>query len=303
MNLTNFPNGVSSYGMPVLGMGIPATTGNVFFVHSGTGSDDNSGEPTAPKATIDAAVGECTANQGDTIIAKAGHAEDISAATSLVLDVAGITVIGLGHGSARPTLTFTATASRIPISANSVVFSNFILMASIASIVSGVTVTGDDVVLDRVEWNLDATGVEFLQMLDIDAADGVTIQNCKLFAENIAGCNTGIRIDATTYLSVLDCELRGDFTTAAISGNAGTGAASTDGLIKGCLIENRDSTAGVVIDNHDDSTGLLSDNRCFTLLASAPETALDPGDFLCDETYVVNAVDESGTIVPTALST
>lgn len=307
-NLTNFPNGVSSFGVPVMGSGslIPVTTGTYFHVNSGhtNAANTNVGtDPSYPLATIDAAVGKCTASAGDVIIVAPGHAETISAATSLVADVAGIAIIGLGWGRLRPTLTFSATASRIPISADNVLISNLVLVASIASIVSGVTVTGDDVTLDQIEIDLDETGVEFLQMLDIDAAARATVQNCRLIAENIAGCNTGIRVDATTYLRIINTEIRGDFTTAAISGNAGTGAASTDAAIVGCRIENLDTTAGLCIDMHDDSTGIISDNRLFTLFATAPETAFDPGACLVDETYVVNAIDESGTICPTVLST
>jgi hypothetical protein len=304
MSLTHFPGGITSFGMPVLGSSLPATTGTVYFVDSGAGNDTNLGtDPTAPLATIDAAHNKCAANNGDTVIVMPGHAENITGATSLVLDTAGVTIIGLGVGRSRPVLTFTATGSLIPISAANVFVSNLIFMASIAAIVSGMTVSGDDVTLDRCEWDLDATGVEFLQMLDVDAASRVTIQNCRLIAENIAGTNTGLRFDTANYLRVLGCEFRGDFTTAAISGTAGSAAASTDIVIADCLIENLDPTAGLVIDVHDNGTGVISNNNCFTLFTTAPETALDPGDCLVCETYVVNDENESGTIVPTTLST
>jgi hypothetical protein len=46
MGTTNFPGGVTSFGVPVLGGGyaVPATTGNYFFVDSNTGSNGNSGK-------------------------------------------------------------------------------------------------------------------------------------------------------------------------------------------------------------------------------------------------------------------
>jgi len=307
MTLTNFPNGISSFGVPVLGgANIPSTTGTYFFVDSGAAqaSDANAGTtPTYPMATIDAANNAATASNGDVIIVMPGHVENITAATSLVLDKAGVTIIGLGFGRNRPVLTFTATASRIPISADDIYVSNLVLDASIAAIVSGVTVTGDDVTLDNIEWNLDATGVEFLQMLDVDAADRVTVQNCKFIAENIAGTNTGIRFDTASYLRIVNSEFRGDFTTAALSGTAGSAAASTDVVIAHNFIENRDTTAGILLDAHDNGTGLLAHNSMFTLFATAPETALDPGNMLCVENYIVNAVDESGLRVPETQST
>lgn len=306
MGLTAFPNGISSFGIPVLGGGpqIPASTGSYFFVDSNTGSNGNPGtDPSRPLATIDYAVGLCTANKGDVIVVMPGHSESIASATSLVLDVAGINIVGLGRGSLRPTLTFDATASRIPISAANVYVSGLIFMASIASIVSGVTITGNDVTLENCEFNLDATGIEFLQMLDIDAADGVTIRGCKFIAENIAGCNTGIRVDATTYLTIEGCEFRGDFTTAAISGTTGSGAASTDSAVLNNTIENLDTTAGQLLDHHDSSTGIVANNRGFTLYATNVTAPFDPGNCLNIENYVVNAVDEKGIVVPTTAST
>lgn len=97
-------------GVPIL----PGwTTGNVFFVDSGIGADLGSQGTTAtePLATLDYAIGRCTASNGDVIIVMPGHAETITSSTYLRLDVAGITIIGLGNGSNRPTFTLTATAT------------------------------------------------------------------------------------------------------------------------------------------------------------------------------------------------
>jgi len=92
----------------------------------------------------------------------------------------------------------------------------------------------------------------------------------------------------------------GDFTDGAIIGE---GAASTGIVIKDNLIYNSDTTAGFVIDLNVACTGLLVKNNCGTLYATDPETTLDPGSLLCIENYVCNAVDESGALVPTTVST
>lgn len=279
-------------------------TGNVYYVHSGVGSDGNYGtSPAFPFATIDHAVGQCTASQGDTIFVMPGHAENISAATSLVVDVAGVSIIGLGNGGNRPTLSFTATAGRIPVSADNVLIENLLCVGAIADIVSGITVTGDDVTLRGVEMRSGSATLEFLQFMDIDAAARVKLIDVGIFASTTAGTNTGIRIDATANCVLERVELRGDFTTAAISGNAGSAAASTDLRISRSTVENVDTTAGLTIDNHDNTTGICEYNSLITLLASAPETAFDAGAAMCIENYAVNAVDESGTIVPVTLST
>lgn len=69
MGFTNFPNGVSSLGIPVMGGGgIPATKGNVFFVDYGSGSDGNKGKsPAKAFKTLSKAYSMATSNNDDVI--------------------------------------------------------------------------------------------------------------------------------------------------------------------------------------------------------------------------------------------
>lgn len=70
MGLTNFPNGISSFGVPVVGNGIPATYGTVYFVDYDNGSDGNSvksNSMTRPFKTIDKALDTVTTNKNDVI--------------------------------------------------------------------------------------------------------------------------------------------------------------------------------------------------------------------------------------------
>jgi hypothetical protein len=69
MGLTNFTNGISSFGVPVMGGGIPATHGKVFFVNYGTGSDGNNGLSTGkPFKTVSKAYSSATSNADDIIV-------------------------------------------------------------------------------------------------------------------------------------------------------------------------------------------------------------------------------------------
>jgi len=124
MGLTQYPNGVASYGIPVLGGGsIPSTTGTVFFVSSGVGSDGNSGKaPDKAFATLDFAIGKCTASKGDVILLMPGHAETLTA--QINADVAGISIIGLGTQNLRPALTGNGTIDVIDVSAANILIEN-----------------------------------------------------------------------------------------------------------------------------------------------------------------------------------
>ncbi len=70
MGLTNFPNGISSFGIPVAGNGVPTTEGNVYFVDYGNGSDGVSNKSNSlnrPFKTIDKALDLVTTNKNDVI--------------------------------------------------------------------------------------------------------------------------------------------------------------------------------------------------------------------------------------------
>ena len=80
------------------------TTGDVYYVHSTNGSDGggkNGKSPDSPFASIDYAVGKCTASQGDVIVVMTGHTESVVTDGGLTVDVAGITIVGLGEGDSR----------------------------------------------------------------------------------------------------------------------------------------------------------------------------------------------------------
>ena len=85
-----FPGGVAIHGMPVLN----TYSGNVYWVNSASGGDGNKGTRARPFATLDYAIGRCTANNGDIIMVMANHAETITGVAGIALDVAGVTVIG-----------------------------------------------------------------------------------------------------------------------------------------------------------------------------------------------------------------
>jgi len=218
MSLTHFPNGITSFGVPVLGGGSIVTTGKIFFVDSGAGSDGNSGkDPGQPFATIDYAVGKCTASNGDHIIVMPGHAETIASATSLALDVAGVTVIGLGRGSDRPVLNFSATGSLIPISAANVVLQNFLFTGGIDAIVNMVTISAADVGIYGLELR-DVTGQMVSGITTTAAADRLTIDGYRFNGAAAAGCDTAISIVGGEGINLRNLWIDGNFAVACVEG-------------------------------------------------------------------------------------
>lgn len=80
MSYTNFPGGITSQGVPVLGNGIPATMGRVIFVDADNGNDGNDGLTiqTAVK-TIAQAYSMTVTNHDDVIVLSTNGTHTISA--------------------------------------------------------------------------------------------------------------------------------------------------------------------------------------------------------------------------------
>lgn len=67
--VTNFPNGVSSFGVTQIGSGVPATGGTYYFVDYGNGVDGNDGLSAAtPVKLISTAYARATTNKDDVIV-------------------------------------------------------------------------------------------------------------------------------------------------------------------------------------------------------------------------------------------
>lgn len=65
---TNWPNGATSFGVPIMtGMPLPFC-GNYWFVNPITGADGNDGTPSQPLKTLSGALARCTAGNNDVVI-------------------------------------------------------------------------------------------------------------------------------------------------------------------------------------------------------------------------------------------
>ncbi len=157
-------NGFSS----VTVRGIPLVQqypGRVFFVQNSSalpegtvpGSDDgNEGTYTRPFATIDHGINNCVAGRGDIIAVMPGYTQTITLATEIVMDVAGIAIVGLGGGSLRPTITYGAVAGTIAVTAVNMAIINFLFVNNFADVAANVTVTGTATPTDLAIENCEA---------------------------------------------------------------------------------------------------------------------------------------------------
>jgi hypothetical protein len=153
--------------------------GNQYFVDSGaTGaSDSNDGLSWGSAlATLDAAIGKCTANNGDIIWVAPGHTETYSTTGAKVtIDVAGVTIIGLGTGAARPVFNFGHTGATWTISANSAYLMNLVFYTTVDQVVTFATISGHSCTFVDIETR-DQTDKEVVDaFITTAAADHLTV--------------------------------------------------------------------------------------------------------------------------------
>jgi len=159
------------------------TTGNIFWVsstHAKASDDAYAGRsPEYPFKTIDYAIGQCTASQGDTILVMEGHAEVCIAAGTITADVAGINIIGLGKKHNRPAITFTTavTASFLVSAANVLIENLFFDTTGIDTLTHPIHITASDCTISDCEIHVaDATGQATNVIESAATANRVTIE-------------------------------------------------------------------------------------------------------------------------------
>jgi hypothetical protein len=275
--------------------------GDIWWVDSGTGVDaaGYGQNPDAPLATLDYAIGLATASKGDVIYLLPAHAENITTATAVNLDKAGITVIGLRMGNLIPTFTATAAAGAFTVAAANVTLKNIRLLAGFATGVTqaiAIAAAGDGCTLDGVEFRDSTTNLEYLIHINVaTTVEDLTIRNCSFIG--LAGTMSASVLFAGTTVNTLieDSEWDVDSSDSVIDHSAGAG---TGLRIRRNTIVNRDvDTAKYCIELKSDVYGTVNDNRAGYNKIDSP-VFLGAGCFWF-QNYASNTIAESGLLFPT----
>lgn len=206
------PNLNTGYGASFLNLAALNYSGKVFFVSSVTTGaiidrirsmvkQDTDGVLRF-YTTIDAAYNNCVAARGDVIFVLPGHTETFSTATALIMDTAGISIIGLGYGSMRPTITLdTLATAKVPVSAVNNVIRNCIFVANFADIATCflLTTAGGFEVTDCEFRDTDATH-NFLAIITTTVSvntDGIKFNRNRLSIVGTTAATTPIKVAGT----------------------------------------------------------------------------------------------------------
>ncbi len=308
-----FLNGVTIRGVPLL----QTHPGKVFFVNNSSvlpdngvgGNDGNPGTYTKPFATLDYAVGKCTASRGDVIMLMPGHAETISSATALALDVAGIAVVGLGEGSLRAKFTLdTATTSTIAVSAANISIKNVVFSANFADIADLFTPTAVNFHCEDCAFEATATNMNFVEIVDTgttdNECDGLSFLRCSWIEPDTATTSL-LNVDADLdQLSIVDCYFNLGVNTSdlPIMAVVATGKDLTNVQILGnkCIRLNDANPLLITADTTTANTGIVADNFVRHLDIAGELLVTAGTNFGFFDNKATAAVDASGFLLPAA---
>lgn len=299
---------VYSGGFPCLPGNVEVHSGTYFWVSSTTtgASNSNAGtDKTAPCATIAGAVAKCTASAGDVILVMEGHVETLTGAAAIAFSVAGVTVIGLGNGLNRPTLTLaTPTTTTMTIAGANVTIKNIRITSTVAALATVFSITGAGVTLDTVDYYEDGTTDCLGFVLTTTAADDLTIKNCHWYRGTTAATAlsqwvilTGVdRFKALNNFMIL----KGFTTSNPINSVFAVVTTACVGIeIVGNRIYDSNSTGNVAILTIANCTGVISDNRIGTSQGTLA-LALALNSCFSFENYMTNEVAKGGVLEPAA---
>jgi len=203
----NVQDAILKYGYRVIpffaALGLKLTpTSSVWFVDSGHANtlDATDGEhgtcPELPLATIDYAIGLCTAGNQDVILVAPGHAETLESAADITCDVDDVQIIGLGTGDNKPVLTVTTANNEggpVKFSGNNITLKNIRFVGgttggsqNVIEINTSTYITIEDCDFIETANTLElsvAANYGIITVLDTTAASSfITIRGCTVYS-------------------------------------------------------------------------------------------------------------------------
>ena len=292
-------------------------TGLRWWVDSGntvTGADaaGYGHNPDAPFLTLDYAITQCVANRGDIIYVMEGHVED-SDAVLFDVDIAGITIIGLGNGTNMPEFHFNNAAATIDVGASNCTIRHLKLLPSAPAVLIGIDIEAgvqNTLIEDCWCWEgEDGAGAdEFVTAIEAKAGcAGTRVRRNNMRSHSASAPAQAVLLNGISdRCEIYDNIMIGFYTTAAICDG---GNVCTEVLIYNNKIKVLDGEPGIEL--AATTTGFIADNLVESTGVN-PELAIVAADCSWFNNYAVvadgsgavliGATDESAAIVAAAVA-
>lgn len=166
--------------------------------------------------TLSLALTEATASQDDAIFIAPYHTEDITAAAGIAMSKAGVSVIGLGSGTSRPTFTWTtAVGASWDVSAADCLIENCLFdLTGVDAVTAGFNITAANCHIKNCEFETaDSAGQCVLGILTNASANGFKLENNYFKGSKHAGTSAAVRIVGGNDHKIIGNTFIGAYTT------------------------------------------------------------------------------------------
>jgi hypothetical protein len=188
--------------------------GHTWYVDSTLPASGDGNSWGSAYSTIQAAVNVAKAD--DAILVAPGHVETITAAAGLVINKAGLTIVGFGSGNRCPQINFTtATTADMDITAAGVTLINVRFTGGIDALAGPVHIAAADCTLiDCVTEDVTDQATDFI--VATAAADRLSLIRWTHRGAAAAGAESAITILGGDQITIEDPWIDGNFGTACI---------------------------------------------------------------------------------------
>lgn len=253
--------------------------GDIWYVHS-DGSNTNTGRsPQNPLATIAQAITNATAGNDDVICVLPGHTETLTAAGTVTVSKAGLSIIGLGRSPRDHVINYTTAAgASFDVTAARVTIANLAFTPiGVDAVTAAINVSAADFrMLDCQMEHANAINQAVLGVLTTAAANRMLIKGCHFFGTTDAGTSAAIRLVGGTGIVIEDNTITGAYATTGNIENITT--ACTMLVIRRNHLLNRTADGNnVVINLAAGTTGLIVHNSGGIIDSTAPTPVVAAG--------------------------
>ncbi len=266
-------------------------TGRIYFVDSGAGGTANAAgtKPEWAWPTLDDAfdTGRVTTNRGDYVYVLQGHNEAFTAADAADVDIAGVTIVGLGNGTLAPTFDYDGVAGELVVGADDVFLINLRFRASTNTVLKAIDIqtTTANTSIINCEFIIEDITDEFVDTIQCISTTNTKIIACT-FDAGEATAATAIQLRYRNLDTVIrDNFVHGDYSIANING---IGTLSQDLLIEQNILWNG-VTSGLnaqpVIELLTGTVGIITGNKMACNVATAGKAIESDSTFQFENWY------------------
>ena len=171
-------------------------------------------------SSITTALSNCVASRGDVVLVLPGYTETVTAA--ITVSVAGVSIIGIGNGALKPTITVNFAGDGINVTGANVLIENIAFAAPETDEATAmINVAAANVTLRNINGIGSKTSKNFVDCITIaSGADDLSLENIKL-NNSVVAVNSFLSIEAAVArMKIRGFRAFGDVATAGIIDSA-----------------------------------------------------------------------------------